>query len=530
MAVSVIIPAYNSADTIAETVEAARNIPHVSQVIVVDDGSRDGTAEAAREAGADAVLVLPGNVGKGGAMAAGAAAAMHERLLFLDADLGWSAQHAGPLLDALEQRSAMSVAAFPQRPGGGGFGLARGLAAATIRLLGGIHVTAPLSGQRAMPAEVVRHLGLAPRFGVETALTAEAAHIGLPVIETPLPLEHRPTGKTVSGFLHRAKQFGDILRYAIPAAYGLGWPRLSVGRKAVRLIAWMAGLAFAIGLGEAASPGLLAAVAAAGIILWLPCLWASTIWLKLRKPNYLGRSLPAAAGILFPVVGLPAVYLSPLPPGERTAALIVIAVLGGVGLLDDLFASRRQARGLRGHLVALLHGRLTTGAVKAFAGLGAGMAAGLMLAPGRPGAAVIDALLIALAANAANLLDLRPSRAIKGFALLCAVAILFSRDSINALAPLLPLAVVAAPAEFAGRVMLGDVGANVLGGVAGLGLVVALSPWERVVAVALLAGFHLLCERVSFSQMVERSRTLGMLDRLGTSHLPPLPAREMVER
>ncbi len=71
--------------------------------------------------------------------------------------------------------------------------------------------------------------------------------------------------------------------------------------------------------------------------------------------------------------------------------------------------------------------------------------------------------------------------------------------------------------------MLGDVGANALGGVAGLALVSALSPDERLAAVIVLAAFHLLCERVSFSQLVARSRPLRALDKLGTNHLLPLP-------
>ena len=526
MQASVIIPAYNSADSIGETVRAAREIPDVSQVIVVDDGSADSTAEAARLAEADVVLALPRNVGKGGAMAAGLTAAQHDVVLFLDADLGASARLAGPLLEAVRGGAAISVAKFPSLRGGGGFGLARGLADAAIRLLGGVSVTAPLSGQRAMRAEVLKHLGFASRFGVETAMTAEAAHLGLSVVEVPLPLEHRPTGRTLAGFAHRARQFKDILRYLTLAAYGLGWPALPAGRTAVRVLVWMAAMALVVALGALASPpasALLAGTIACGIILWLPCLWASTVWLRLRKPNYLGRSLPAAAGLLFPIVALPMVPLSLLSRGERLAALIVVAVFGAVGLLDDLFARRRQARGLRGHLAALLRGKLTTGTIKAGGGLAAGFAAGSLLAPHQPLIAVLNALLIALAANTINLLDLRPGRAIKGFAVMSALAIAASRNSVHLLGPTLTLAAAVAPAEFAGRVMLGDVGANVLGGVAGVALVSALSPGERVAAVVVLAAFHMLCERVSFSLLVARSRPLRALDGLGTAHLLPLP-------
>ena len=95
MPVSCIIPAFNAADTVGATVRGARSIPEVAQVIVVDDGSSDETSSAAAAAGADQIIHFPANQGKGAALAAGVAAAAHPRLLFLDADLGASASHAG---------------------------------------------------------------------------------------------------------------------------------------------------------------------------------------------------------------------------------------------------------------------------------------------------------------------------------------------------------------------------------------------------------------------------------------------------
>ena len=225
MPASVIIPAYRAADSIAETVRAARQITGVGEVIVVDDGSRDGTDNAARAAGADQIIVLPANRGKGAALAAGLAAAKHENLLLLDADLRQSAAQAGPLLDAISEPS-MSVAVLRSRPGAGGLGFALALARFTIRLLSGLRPIAPMSGQRALPANLVRHIGLAPRFGVEVALTIETAHLGVPIHEVSLPLEHARSARTLTGFLHRARQFKDILAYLLLAGYGLGWPAL----------------------------------------------------------------------------------------------------------------------------------------------------------------------------------------------------------------------------------------------------------------------------------------------------------------
>jgi len=526
MPVSVIIPAYQAADIIADTVRGAKSLPAVSEVIVVDDGSRDDTSAIAKEAGADQVIILPTNRGKGAALRAGVAAASGDTLLFLDADLGASAAEARALLAAQENEQAMVIAVLPSPPGTGGFGLLRRLARAAIRLLAGLQVQAPVSGQRALPAALVRHIGIAPRFGVEVGLTVEAAHIGWPIVEIPLPFEHRPTTPSVSGFWHRGRQFGDVLWLVLRIGYGLGWPALPGRRQALRMAVWGASLAFLAYLARAVSPvaGLaVAAALAASLALWLPALWLTAVWLRLRKLNYLGRRVPAAAGVIAPLVTLPFLWWVAPAGGVRDAAMTVVGVMGLVGLLDDLLGSHRQARGLRGHLLALARGRVTTGALKALGGLVAGAAGGLMLHPGRPGEVALDALLIALSANWINLLDLRPGRALKGFAIMAVVALALVPDSIRLLGPVLAAGLVMAPSDFAGRTMMGDVGANALGGAAGLALASVLGVSGKLVAVAVLAVLHLVCERISLTDVFARNRALRAIDRLGTGGLPPLP-------
>ncbi len=529
---SVIIPAYRAADGIGETVRASRRIVEVKEVIVVDDGSHDGTAETARAAGADQVIVLPVNRGKGAAFSAGVEAAKGDKLLFLDADLRESAAQAGPLLDAVREPS-MSVAVFPKHPGGGGLGLALGLARFTIRLLSGLRPAAPMSGQRAMPASLVRHIGLAPRFGVEVALTVETTYLGLPIHEVELPLEHARTGRSFAGFLHRARQFKDILVYLMLVGYGLGWPALSRKRTLARVVIFLAVLMLIVALGQIVTPpatALIAASIGSALALWLPFLWLSTVWMGLRKTNYLGRRIPAAAGLLFPLVALPALWLSPVLPRVSRPGILVLFVFGLVGLLDDVFATGHQARGLRGHFRALLRGHLTTGAIKALAGMGVAIWAGSMLDPGRPLVIVVDALLIALSANFINLLDLRPGRALKGFALLCVPSLVAAPASVHVLGPLLGVVAVSAPSDMSGRAMMGDVGANVLGGAAGLALALTLGPWDRLAAVLLLAAVHLLCEKYSLSELIAKNRFLRFFDQLGCAHLEPYPAKESEAR
>lgn len=83
---SVIIPAHNEEKTIEKVVEVAMSHPLVSEVIVVDDGSTDNTAQAARNIGAD-VISLPENLGKASALSAGVNKAENEFLFFIDADV-----------------------------------------------------------------------------------------------------------------------------------------------------------------------------------------------------------------------------------------------------------------------------------------------------------------------------------------------------------------------------------------------------------------------------------------------------------
>lgn len=211
--VSAIIPAWNEEDRIGATVEAVRRAGFAGEVLVVDDGSADGTATAAEAAGAR-VLRLGVNVGKGGAMHAGAMCAVGEVLLFLDADLGCTADAARALLEpVLSGQADMTVAVFPRRGKGGGFGLAVGLARWGIRMLTGRVMAAPLSGQRAVSRRCYDAVGpCAAGFGAEVGLTVDALRRGFRVQEVPVEMAHAVTGRDIAGFRHRGRQFQAILR------------------------------------------------------------------------------------------------------------------------------------------------------------------------------------------------------------------------------------------------------------------------------------------------------------------------------
>ena len=97
---------------------------------------------------------------------------------------------------------------------------------------------------------------------------------------------------------------------------------------------------------------------------------------------------------------------------------------------------------------------------------------------------------------------------------------------VRLLTPLLAAAIVYAPSDLAGRAMMGDVGANSLGGAAGLGLVLALPALGRLVAVLVLVAVHVYCERVPLTQTIACSPVPRFLDGLGTRHLSALDEGE----
>lgn len=216
---TVIVTARNEADRLEATLRA---LPQ-ADVWVADDASDDATAAVAAQAGAR-VVTAPRRLGKGGAATLAAEALLHEGdpiVLLADADLGASAAMLSRLVDAVSDPSTgpdaeivadLAIATFARRVGGG-FGIAVGTARWAIRKSTGREMQAPISGQRAMRPGVLRQLlPFARGFGMETGMTIDALRKGLTVVEVELDLEHRATGKSFEGFVHRGRQARDIAR------------------------------------------------------------------------------------------------------------------------------------------------------------------------------------------------------------------------------------------------------------------------------------------------------------------------------
>jgi UDP-N-acetylmuramyl pentapeptide phosphotransferase/UDP-N-acetylglucosamine-1-phosphate transferase len=195
----------------------------------------------------------------------------------------------------------------------------------------------------------------------------------------------------------------------------------------------------------------------------------------------------------------------------RAAMAVAAGTAGAVGVYDDL-AGDQDTRGLAGHLGALRRGEVTTGAVKIL-GLGfAGITAGALVHRD-PRDAVSAAITVAAAANAVNLLDLRPGRALKsglvlGLAGIGGPAAVPAAGAFGAAAALLP-------DDLAERVMLGDGGAGAFGAAVGVAIAAGASRRGlRRIALA-LSAVNVASELVSFSSVISAVPPLRAFDEWG---------------
>jgi hypothetical protein len=238
---TILVAARDEADRIAKTIAALRRDFPQSRIIVVDGDSSDATVERAEEAGA--VVVRFGRRGKGEALSAGERAASPGSLLLCDADLN------GSLAPLARGGADLLVASFTRRSGGG-FGIAKRVARELIRLRAGFVAREPLSGQRLLSARArAAAFPLAPGFGCELRMTIDVLRAGLAVEEVDVDLEHRETGRDLTGFAHRGRQLLDALLAVGP---------LAVNHRGLRLplVGWVVGVRGDAAVGAVAALGL----------------------------------------------------------------------------------------------------------------------------------------------------------------------------------------------------------------------------------------------------------------------------------
>ena len=248
----------------------------------------------------------------------------------------------------------------------------------------------------------------------------------------------------------------------------------------------------------------------------------------LTRENYRGRSLAFPAGAVLVACSLVALAplallddradLDLLDPGLRRWAVYVLGV-ALLGLLDDSLGRGSAAgapRGWRGHAEAVLSGRFSTGAIKGVGALAlaAYATSGLGQQDWRY---VADLALLLLTTNLFNLLDLRPGRVEKAFAVvlggLCLGA--WTVVPLDLLGIFVGPVLVGSVFTLRERAMLGDTGSNLVGALAGISLLVVLGGDARLVALAIVAALSLYGELRSISRSIEGVPLLRSLDSLG---------------
>ena len=214
--ISIIIPAYNEADKIKDTLENIKGIDEINEIIVVDDGSSDDTSKIASSVESEKLklFTLERNKGKGYALNYGLKIAMEKADIigFLDGDLGSSSKEVKKLIDPILNNEAdVIIAKFPPAKKKGGLGFVKGLAKESVLEMTGKELDATLSGQRLFKKEVLKRFDEIPfGYGVEVGMTIDILKYGYTIKEVLVNMTHSETGRDLKGFIHRGKQYYHI--------------------------------------------------------------------------------------------------------------------------------------------------------------------------------------------------------------------------------------------------------------------------------------------------------------------------------
>lgn len=201
----VIIPAYNEAGRIGAVIGAALACREVDEILVVDDGSKDDTVEAAKEYGVN-VLALSHNIGKGGAMWSAMMATDADVIVFIDADLlGLRPRHLASLIKPMRENETLQMTAGRFTGGRMATDMAQ-------------KVMPSINSQRAIRRSLLMRVPdfSKSKFGVETIINEYVKKNDIKYKEVPLDgvaqvMKEEKDG-LFKGASSRAKMYGDIIK------------------------------------------------------------------------------------------------------------------------------------------------------------------------------------------------------------------------------------------------------------------------------------------------------------------------------
>jgi glycosyltransferase involved in cell wall biosynthesis len=193
MKLSVIIPVYNEVDTILEVVRSVRESPFDKEIIVVDDGSADGTRELLKERGEGITLLFhDSNLGKGAAIRTAMPFVTGDVVIIQDADLEYHPSEYPRLLAPIQEGVADAV--YGSRFLGGTHrvllfwhAMGNNIITTLSNMFTDLNLSDMETGYKVFRAEVLMRIRVeSNRFGFEPEITAKIAKMGCRIYEVPI--------------------------------------------------------------------------------------------------------------------------------------------------------------------------------------------------------------------------------------------------------------------------------------------------------------------------------------------------------
>ncbi|UCC12536.1 MAG: glycosyltransferase family 2 protein [candidate division WOR-3 bacterium] len=201
MIVSVIVPVFNEVENIAQVIRAVQAVPVDKEIIVVDDGSTDGTRDVLTSISGITTIFHRKNEGKGSAIRSGLKIATGEVIIIQDADLEYSPAQYPCLLEPIHLHKTRVV--YGSRIlGKGEFLVLSYLANRFLTLLTNLLYSARITDMetcyKAVDARLFKELGLvSSRFEIEPEITCKILRRNESIYEVPISYHGRRKGKKI---------------------------------------------------------------------------------------------------------------------------------------------------------------------------------------------------------------------------------------------------------------------------------------------------------------------------------------------